>query len=90
MADVRSTMAMQTGEIAVTDDVEVQYEHEVDKVAEVLTEVVREAYDAPLSAVLKEVHRQVDVNPAIVREALVQLLYSGVIQLTEDRRLVQG
>jgi DNA-binding GntR family transcriptional regulator len=74
-------------QLAPVDPVELEHERRVEEVARILEDAIRSS-GGPIAEVVTRLHEQLDVSAALVREALVRLLYSGVVALTEDRRLI--
>ena len=75
---------------ALTDDVEAAYERQVETVAQRLLKEIKDSDEAPIGDVLTRIQDELQVSRAVARDALVQLLYSGAIELTEERHVVQG
>lgn len=71
-----------------TEELEADYDRQVREVAVRLLELVTERTGEPMVDLLEALHQDSDVSRALAREALVHLLYTGSVVLTEDRHLV--
>jgi DNA-binding FadR family transcriptional regulator len=75
-------------DLAVDDEVQAEYERQVEKVAaEVLKIVQGSGQGVGLLEVLSEAHGRFGVSRAVLREAILGLLYTGVLALTEEHQL---
>lgn len=86
-------MAQEEGDVvapSVAEDVEAAREHQVDRVAEELRDMVSEATGLGITELLDRIQKERSVSRSVLREALSRVLYNGELSLTEDRRLVGG
>lgn len=70
------------------EDLAEQHEQRVERAGAILERIVVEPVS--LSEAIHEAGTELDISESTVREAITRLLYSGVLQLTDDRRLAPG
>ena len=75
---------------ALPDETEEAREQQVTEVAEVLRDYVSTHQAPGLTEAFDSVQSETQADGSVLREALVRALYTGVLSLTEDRRLVGG